>query len=179
MQTSHSADSSILQPLENDIESSSANRLKSAENRLRRVREELKKARTEAERYRDMFIRERADAENLVKAKDREISSTKKTASANLMKNILPVLDSMDSAIQSSEANSGLIPIRDQALSLLGSSGLEPIKSVGEPFNPYLHEVVATTKEGEDGRVVVEVQKGYKLNGEVLRYAKVIVSKRE
>jgi molecular chaperone GrpE len=168
-----------MHPIEDDIDSSSANRVKSVENRLRKAREELKKAKSEVDRYRDMFIRERADAENLIKAKDREISSIRKTASANLMKNILQILDSMDSAIQSSEANKGLIPIRDQALSVLGSSGLEPIKSVGEPFNPYLHEVVATTKDGEDGKVVVEVQKGYKLNGDVLRYAKVIVSKRE
>jgi molecular chaperone GrpE len=178
MQVSGTSELSLLQPLESDIESSRQIRQKSADSRLRKMKEELEKAKNESKKYRDMFIRERADAENLVKAKDREIASIRKSANSSLMKNFLQVLDSLDSAIQSSEENRGVIPIRDQALSILATSGLEPIKAVGETFNPYLHEVIATTTDGEEGKVVVEVQKGYKLNGDVLRYAKVIVSKR-
>ncbi|MHB1708660.1 MAG: nucleotide exchange factor GrpE [Thermoplasmataceae archaeon] len=164
--------------MESDIESSRQIRQKSADSRLRKMKEELEKAKNESKKYRDMFIRERADAENLMKAKDREIASIRKSANSSLMKNFLQVLDSLDSAIQSSDQNSGIVPIRDQALGILATSGLEPIKAVGETFNPYLHEVIATTTDGEEGKVVVEVQKGYKLNGDVLRYAKVIVSKR-
>lgn len=179
MQGSDSTDLSLLQPFEKEIFASSQNRAKSSDNKLKRAREDLMEAKSETEKYKDLFIRERADSENLIKAKEREILSIRKTATGALMKNILQVLDSMDSAIQSLEENKGLIPIRDQALGVLLSSGLEPIKSVGEPFNPYLHEVVATTTDGEEGKIAVEVQKGYKLNGEVLRYAKVIVTKRE
>jgi molecular chaperone GrpE len=178
MQVSGTSELSLLQPLESDIESSRQIRQKSVDSRLRKMREEIEKAKNESKKYRDMFIRERADAENLMKAKDREIASIRKSANSSLMKNFLQVLDSLDSAIQSSDENRGIIPIRDQALSILATSGLEPIKAVGETFNPYLHEVIATTTDGEEGKVVVEAQKGYKLNGDVLRYAKVIVSKR-
>ena len=178
MQVSDTSELSLLQPLDSDIESSRQIRQKSVDSRLRKMREEIEKAKNESKKYKDMFIRERADAENLMKAKDREIASIRKSANSSLMKNFLQVLDSLDSAIQSSDENRGIIPIRDQALSILATSGLEPIKAVGETFNPYLHEVIATTTDGEEGKVVAEVQKGYKLNVDVLRYAKVIVSKR-
>jgi len=172
-------DLSLLQPFESEIEMSRQNLHKSTDSKMKRMKQEINDAKNEAQKYKDMFIRERADSENLIKAKDREIQSIRKSANSSIMKNFLQVLDSLDSAIQSSEQNKGLIPIRDQALNILASSGLEPIKSVGETFNPYLHEVIATTTDGDEGKVVVEVQKGYKLNGDVLRYAKVIVSKRE
>jgi len=81
----------------------------------------------------------------------------------------------------------GLLQIKNQILNFLKNQGVEEIKSVGEKFDPQLHEVVgevapseALAKGGksvESGIVIEEIQKGYKINGRLLRPAKVRVTK--
>ncbi|CAC12214.1 heat shock protein GrpE related protein [Thermoplasma acidophilum] len=125
----------------------------------------------------DAYLREKAEVENFIKIKDREVEMSKKNANEKLLKDFLPVLDSIDAAIQA-EKDNNLIRIRDQMLGVLSRYGLKPIKAEGSKFDPYLHEVVGVTADGEDGMVKYEVQRGYTLNDGVLRTSKVIVVKR-
>ncbi|BAB59630.1 heat shock protein [GroE] [Thermoplasma volcanium GSS1] len=118
-----------------------------------------------------------ADMENYLKIKDRETEIIRKNANESLIKDFLPVIDSMDAAIQA-EKDNNLIRIRDQMLSILSKYGLQPIKAEGEKFDPYLHEAIGMTQDGEDGKIKYEVQRGYTLNNSVLRTSKVIVVKR-
>ncbi|WP_297215379.1 nucleotide exchange factor GrpE [Thermoplasma sp.] len=125
----------------------------------------------------DAYLREKAEVENFIKIKDREVELSKKNANEKLLKDFLPVLDSIDAAIQA-EKDNNLIRIRDQMLGVLSKYGLKPIKAEGSRFDPYLHEVVGVTTDGEDGMIKYEVQRGYTLNDGVLRTSKVIVVKR-
>jgi len=96
------------------------------------------------------------------------------------MKDILPVLDSLDAAIASSQKDQGLSTLRNQLQTVLKKHGLEEIKSFNEKFNPQLHEVVECEEGGDEHSNEIisgEIQKGYALNGEVIRAAKVKVKK--
>ena len=75
--------------------------------------------------------------------------------------------------------NAGLKAVKDQLIKILSNHGLEEMKSAGEKFNPEFHEAVETVEaeNKDEGAVVEEVQKGYLLNGKVIRTAKVKVTK--
>ena len=128
--------------------------------------------------FKELYLRQRAEMENYAKARDREIDQLKKNAGRDIIKNILPILDTMDSAIANSKDSSMIKPIRDQFMKLLSAYGLSEIPGKGKKFDPFMHEVIAVTQSEEDGIIVEEVQKGYKLNNEVIRTSKVIVGKR-
>ena len=112
-----------------------------------------------------------------------------------LIKDLLPVLDALDASLVQlgAEENSkppnpplrkggeeeGLRLVRDQLMKALLKHGLMEMKTVGEKFNPELHEAVETVEveNRNEGAVVEEVQRGYLLNGKVIRVAKVKVTK--
>jgi molecular chaperone GrpE len=76
------------------------------------------------------------------------------------------------------KAENGLVSVRDQLIKTLSGHGLAEIKSLGEKFNPEYHEAVEQVEAaGKEGTVSEEIQKGYLLNGKVLRVAKVRVIK--
>ena len=109
-----------------------------------------------------------------------------KTASAEVMIAVLPVLDDFERAIKAFEISSestdalkhGIILIFNKFINMLSQQGLEQIKTIGEDFNTDFHEAItnipAPTPE-QKGKVIDEVDKGYLLNGKVIRYAKVVV----
>lgn len=153
--------------------------------------DELEKLKTQAEEYLSGWKRAKADLVNFQKQVERERTEWFMYASAACVKAMLPVLDSLESAI-SPLSGEGIEKIRDQMLDVLKSMGVETIAVAKEPPNPELHEVVGTEKAmsggpssdaSEDGPpriapglIVKEVQRGYTLHGKVLRAAKVIVS---
>lgn len=128
--------------------------------------------------FRELYLRQRAEMENYSRARDREVELIKKNAGMDIIKNLLPILDTMDSAIKNSKDSAQIEPLRDQFLKVLSAYGLSEIPGKGKKFDPYLHEVIAVTESSEDGVIVEEVQKGYRLNNEVVRTSKVIVGKR-
>uniref|UniRef100_UPI00307F2573 nucleotide exchange factor GrpE n=1 Tax=Ferroplasma sp. TaxID=2591003 RepID=UPI00307F2573 len=93
----------------------------------------------------------------------------------DLIKELLPVLDTLDAGIAHDQK---LEPVRSQLLKVLQSNGLQVIEGKGEKYDPNLMEAVGVLDQGEDGTVLEEVQKGYTLNGNIIRTSKVIVSKR-
>ncbi|MCL4328998.1 MAG: nucleotide exchange factor GrpE [Candidatus Thermoplasmatota archaeon] len=146
---------------------------------LSTMEELVQKLTLEKEYEKDRLMRRVAEADNLMKAKDREVSVAVRMSNRDLLLAILPFLDSVDSAISAHPDNDGIMTLKDQILKILKGYGLETIDAKGKKYDPYQHEAVAVIEDGEDGLVVDELQKGYKLNDEVIRTSKVAVSKGE
>ena len=128
--------------------------------------------------------RARADLLNYKKEEMERIGEFLKYANEEFILKILPVLDNFNVAVKKLPENlgneeniKGILQIKTQLEDLLKSQGLEEIKSLGEKFDPNLHEAVAEVEGKEAGIVVEEVQKGYQLNSRLLKPAKVKITK--
>jgi molecular chaperone GrpE len=161
-----------------------------SEEELKKEIEELKKKLEETEKLKNEYLagwqRARADLINYKKEEMERVGSFIKIAQEGLIFEFLPILDNFEIAekeipkeLKENENVKGLLQIKQQILDFLRKKGVEEIKSVGEKFNPAYHEVVGEvdTDQFETGTIVEEVQKGYKINGRVLRPAKVRVAK--
>jgi molecular chaperone GrpE len=127
--------------------------------------------------------RERADAVNLRRRHEQEIAALRTRVKAGVIHELLPVIDNFERALkhlpEDLEGNDyikGVQAVVKQFEQTLTQMGVERIKTVGQPFDPHLHEAVAT-EEGEGGEHVVteELQAGYKVGDEVIRHAMVKV----
>lgn len=127
--------------------------------------------------------RERADAMNLRRRYEEQIASLQTLAKASVVRDLLPVIDNFERALKHIPADltendyiKGIQGIVKQFEKTLEQLGVKKIKTVGEPFNPHLHEAVSM-EEGDGGQEIVseELQSGYTLNEEVLRHAMVRV----
>ncbi len=168
----------IRNPIEAEMQNSKQRALSRDSVKLAQLTSQFIAVSDQLNQFRDLYLRQRAEMENYARARDREMELLKKNAGRDIIKNILPILDTMDSALSNSRDHSAISPIREQLMKLLSSYGLSEIPGKGKKFDPYLHEVIAVTQSEEDGIIVEEVQKGYKLNNEVIRTSKVIVGKR-
>ncbi len=132
--------------------------------------------------------RVQADFENTCKRVQREKQDFRQVANAELMKELLQLLDSMDAAVghlqkqenvSKEDALNGIVLLRKQFLALLQGHGLQEIRALGQQFNPMLHEALAQGSEQgkRDSVVLEELQKGFLLNGKVLRHSKVKVNR--
>lgn len=127
--------------------------------------------------------RERADAMNIRRRHEVEIASLRTRLKATVVSELLPVIDNFERALKhvpddlkDNDYIKGVQGVVKQFEKTLADMGVERIKTVGEPFNPELHEAVSM-EEGEGDQEVVseELQAGYKLGDEVLRHAMVRV----
>jgi molecular chaperone GrpE len=135
----------------------------------------------DAQRYLDNWRRAEADFENYRKRIEQERAETARFASTAVILNILPVLDDLDRAFKSIPEKlahltwtDGIRIIHRKLQATLEAQGVTEIKALGESFDPSIHEAVGQAA-GEDGKVIEEAQKGYKLHGRVIRPAFVIV----
>lgn len=138
------------------------------------------------EELNDRYLRLFSEFDNFRKRTLREKQELTKTASADLIEAILPVVDDLDRAYKSAIENpdldtltEGLGLIRTKLNTTLKHKGLEEIPSIGEVFDTDFHEAITHVPapgEKEKGKVLDEVQKGYTLHGKVLRFAKVVVA---
>lgn len=134
----------------------------------------------------DKYLRLFSDFDNFRKRNIKERLELTKTASAEITEAVLPVLDDLERAYKSATENpdiealtEGLNLITTKLKTTLKHKGLEEIPTLGEEFNTDFHEAITNipAKEEQDkGKVIDEVQKGYMLNGKVLRFAKVVVA---
>ncbi len=139
-----------------------------------------------AENY-DKYLRAVAELDNYRKRAVREKADAIKYGNENLLRDILPLVDNMDRALEHA-ANStdfeafkeGLRMLREQFLGCLQKHGVEPISTVGKPFDPNVHEAMlqVDSDQHEASQVVGEFERGYLLSGRLLRPAKVSVCKR-
>jgi len=137
---------------------------------------------TENQQLKDRVLRTLADFENFRKRTDREKADFFKYSLANVMKDILPVLDNFDRALdhaeEGDEFHKGVLLIYKQLYDMLLKHGLTPIDEAGGTFDPNIHEaVVREESESVPSQTVVAVlQKGYFLHDRLLRPALVKVA---
>jgi molecular chaperone GrpE len=134
------------------------------------------------------YLRALADLENYKKRAVKEKSDLIKYGNENLLRDFLPILDSLDRALDTaSNSNNfdsfreGLTLVRNQFLCCLEKYGVEPIAACGQDFDPNVHEAMLEVASAahEDSKVVDEYEKGYLLQGRLLRPSKVSVCKRK
>jgi molecular chaperone GrpE len=150
------------------------------------VQSELEKAQEEAAKLKDMLVRTAADFDNFRKRTRRELDDARRGGREDLLKDLLPVFDNLERAIQSSlkatdvkAVSDGLAMILKQFESTLGRTGIVRVPTVGAMFDPSMHEAIQQleTDEHPPGTVVAEVQPGYKEGDRLVRAAMVVVAK--
>jgi len=142
--------------------------------------EELEATRRERDQYLDALQRLKAEFENSRKRQERERVRVLSMASERLVQELLPVLDNLDRALEAGgDIREGVQATRDQLADVLGDEGLLPVASDGQPFDPNVHEAVMSqvSEEHEEGTIIQTFQRGYLLNGNPIRTAKVVVAK--
>lgn len=147
---------------------------------------ELLAARTEATSYLDDLRRVAADFDNYRKRSIRDSAGMLDRATEKVVRGLMPVLDSFDSALGTEPKTeterllySGMLNTREQLLTALQAEGLEVIPTVGEPFDPTVHEPAGAPTGSGELVVAEELRRGYRLNGKVLRAALVVLEVRE
>jgi len=136
----------------------------------------------ERDEYLALAQRTQADFENWRKRATRETAVAGQRARSGLMTELLPVVDNLERALASAEAEDGLAGgvklVHSELVSVLVRNGVEPFDPKGEKFDPGVHEAISTRPDEETGAGVVldVVEKGYRLGDSVLRPARVVVS---
>ena len=139
----------------------------------------------EAEKNYDLYMRTYAEMENIKKRGIKEREELAKYANESVIKEILPVIDNLDKAISharndenSSTLVEGLELTRDGLMKALEKAGVKEVEALGKPFDPNFHESVSQQIDDTvaPGHVIMEMQKGYLLNGRLMRPSMVVIS---
>lgn len=133
----------------------------------------------------DKFLRLHAEFDNFRKRNIKERIELIKMANAELISSLLPVLDDFERAIKSLEnadasVKDGINLIYNKFKTLLEQKGVTVMESTGTEFNPDLHDAITSVDVADEnfkGKVIEDIEKGYYLNGNVIRHAKVVVGK--
>ena len=166
-----------------------------AADQVERDLDQLAEAKRERDEYLELARRTKADFENYRKRVAKETSEALARGKADLARQLLPALDNLERALAAGEDDArardsatrfrdlpalvqGVAMVRDELHSRLEGAGVESFDPTGEKFDPQLHEALSTRPDqGTMPGVVLEtVEKGYRLNGQVLRPARVVVS---
>ncbi len=142
---------------------------------------ELEVVREERDEYLDNMRRMKAELENSRARLEREHARSVELASERLVKELLPILDNLERALEANgDIREGVEATRDQLVDILTREGLNPISSEGQSFDPSVHEALMSkpSNEHEEDTVIQTLERGYVLNGKPIRPAKVVVSKR-
>lgn len=157
------------------------------EDEIERLRQALETKTREAEANHDRALRALAEFDNARKRAAREREEYTRYANESLLRELLPVLDNFDRALQAARVEPGAAAvvagvelIARELMRVLEKFGVSAFESVGHPFDPTRHEAVARVEAGDqpDMTVVAETARGYMLNGRVLRPAMVTVAMR-
>ena len=148
------------------------------------VERDLAELLSDVERERDEYLelaqRTKADFENYRKRVAREAQQAEVRGLGSLASRLVPVLDNLERALEHSDAGSaaslaeGVRLVYEELAGVLRGAGIEAYSPTGEAFDPDWHEAVMT-RPGEEGQVLEVLEKGYRLDGTVLRPARVIV----
>jgi molecular chaperone GrpE len=145
---------------------------------------QLAQARQEATDNWNKFLRERADIDNIRKRQERLLADRVQHQKKALLHKLLGVMDNVDRALVFQDTldrqglQQALRMVQWQMNEVMRGEGLNPVPTVGEPFNPYVHEAIEAVEDSDkpEGTIVEEVLKGYTLGEETLRPARVKVS---
>ncbi len=149
-------------------------------------------AREEAAKFRDAALRAEAEMQNVRRRASKDVEHAHKFGAEKLIQNLLPVIDSLEKALESSElvkdldqdhsakaVLDGVGLCHKMFLDTLGKENVAVVDPHGEPFDPNLHQAMSMVEnpDMEPNSVVAVIQKGYQLNGRLVRPAMVMVSK--
>ncbi len=154
---------------------------------INNLKADLESAQEEAKQTYDRFLRVSAEFENYKKRSARETDEFKKYANESLINALLPVIDNLERAVNSSKENNcdndslvdGVVLILNEIIKVLEKSNVKPIESLGKAFDPNFHQAMMQKESDEhpDNTVLQELQKGYLIHNRLLRPAMVVVSK--
>lgn len=152
--------------------------------RIAELETQLAQARQESAENWNKFLRERADMDNFRKRQERVLIDRVQQQKKVLLQKLLGVMDNVERALVYQDTldrqglQQALRMVQWQMNEVMRSEGLNPVPTVGEPFNPYVHEAIEAVEDSDkpEGTIVEEVLKGYTLGDEILRPAHVKVS---
>lgn len=137
------------------------------------------------DRFRDLALRSQADFENYKKRSAREKEEAIKYANSSLLEKLIAIVDNFELGLEAARAEgekspvfSGMSMVLKQLMDFLADSGLQPIDATGQKFDPNLHEAIAhEPSDGfEEGVVVRQTRRGYRMKDRLLRPSSVVVS---
>jgi len=147
------------------------------------VQAELARLRQEAGQMRELYVRELANFDNYRKRKEKEIAEFRRQANAELIRELLPVIDNLERALAASTGDAaglraGVELTHRQFMDVLARLGVDEVDPLGQTFDPTLHEAVSRlrTDRDEPNTVVQVLLKGYRLGDRLLRAALVVVA---
>jgi molecular chaperone GrpE len=169
---------------QNEAEQAVASVVSAEAARIAELEAQLAQARQEASDNWNKFLRERADMENFRKRQERVLADRVQNQKKVLIHKLLGVLDNVERALVYQDKMSvqdlqqALRMVQWQMNEVMRSEGISAVPTVGEAFDPYLHEAIEAVEDSDkpEGTIVEEVLKGYKLGDETLRPARVKVS---
>lgn len=152
---------------------------------IAKLQVELRDTKKQLESEKESVLRLNADFVNLRNRQRKEMADTVRFASQDLLLQLLPILDDFDRTLKAMEKTDNLSAVQ-KGIELVSNSmkkrfakvGLEPIDTMGKEFDSELHEAITTVPveaEEQKGKVIDEVEKGYKLKDRVIRFSKVVV----
>ncbi|HZX49775.1 MAG TPA: nucleotide exchange factor GrpE [Candidatus Paceibacterota bacterium] len=148
------------------------------------MEEKIEKITQERDEYLAGWKRAKADFINYKKEEAQRMQVMAGYAYQQLLLMVLPILDNVDRAVKQipeeekdNQIYKGFLQIASQWREFLKSQGIEEVETVGKPFDPEMHEAVGEVGGEEPGMVAEEVEKGYIINGKLLRPAKVKITK--
>ena len=150
-----------------------------AEKKVAKLKAELEKALAERQEYLDGWQRSKADYVNALKRSADEKQAAEQMGKIRAVETLLPAFDALERAKEHGEVPEGFLAIAKQLENAFAALGLEAVGEVGEPFDPTLHEALAqdaVEEEERDGTVTAVLEKGWRVNGSVIRPAKVRVA---
>lgn len=188
-QTTLEADEPLVEKLKTEPEVSekkeSKPKKKSSRGKLKKLETENKKLEEELSQFKDRYLRLAAEFDNFKKLKSKEVDNRIRNVKEALILDVLPILDDLDRTLsavsdedKSSTIGNGVTMIRNNMKQILSNYGLQEINSIGEEFDVDLHEALMMIKDENfpTNVVVQEHLKGYRLNGKVIRHAKVAIN---
>ena len=161
--------------------------VKKSESKEKKLNEEIKELKEKNNELNNKFIRLYSEFDNFRKRSLKEKEDLRKTASKDVIISLLPVLDDFERAMNSlneTEKNDNTIDgiklIYNKLMTALKNRGMEQIEAIGNDFDTDFHEAITqipAPKKSMKGKVIDEIEKGYLLEGKVIRYSKVIIGK--
>lgn len=151
------------------------------------VSNEIQKLQEQAEKYKNDYLYLRADFENYKKHMIKERADLLKYGSERMAKDLLPVLDNFERALETSITpetfsvfKQGVEMTASDLRALLAKNGIQEVKSEGQPFDPALHEALTSeiSNDVPAGNVLRVFQKAYKMHDKLIRPAQVVVAKK-